>query len=277
MTTSGRGIGTGEWVEVDGARLFVEVAGEGAPVVLVHAGIADARMWEPQFAPLAARGRAVRYDLRGYGRSAMPPGPFSHVRDLLALLDALAIERAVLVGCSMGGKTAIDAALARPDRIAGLVLVNSALSGFGHGDDQPRQWDDLLAADAAGDLERICELEVQIWVDGPSRSPAEVDPAVRDLVYRMNLIALRTEAAGLGEEEEPPSSAIDRLGEIAAPTLVVAGALDQPWVLRAADLLVAGIPGAERAVVPDAAHLPSLERPTAFNPLLFAFLDRLGA
>jgi pimeloyl-ACP methyl ester carboxylesterase len=130
----------------------------------------------------------------------MVKGPYAHREDLRALLDSLGTEWAFLVGCSMGGGTIIDFALEHPGRVRALVLVGSAVSGFESGDDSPEQWEELVAAEDAGDLGRVCELEVQIWVDGPYRGPDRVDPGVRDLVREMNLIALKNEASGLGDE-----------------------------------------------------------------------------
>jgi 3-oxoadipate enol-lactonase len=156
--------------EVNVARLYFEITGVGEPLTLVHAGIADRRMWESQVAALASRYRVIRYDMRGFGRSAMVEGPYAHHEDLRALLDSLGIERAFLVGCSMGGATIIDFALQNPGRCHALVLIGSAVSGFLAESYPPDQWEELVAADEAGDLGRVSELEVRIWVDGPYRA-----------------------------------------------------------------------------------------------------------
>lgn len=130
-------------------------------------------------------------------------------------------------------------------------------------------------ADEAGDLARLSELEVRKWVDGPRRGPDAVDPAVRDLVREMNLIALTNEESELlGEEREPEPPAAGRLGGIRAPTLVVVGELERPEILAAVDLLAREVPGAERAVMRGTAHLPSMERPEEFNALVEEFLGR---
>src|SRR5215211_7574193 len=161
--------------EVNGATIYYEVLGEGEPLVLVHAGIADSRMWGGQLAAFADSYRVVRYDMRGFGRTAMVEGTFSHHEDLRGLLDFLGLDRAHLVGCSMGGGAVLDFALEYPERVGNLVLVGSAIGGFRPDFGPPKEWDALVAADEAGDLERISELEVGIWVDGPGRSPGEVD------------------------------------------------------------------------------------------------------
>src|ERR671936_3184279 len=108
-------------------QLHYEVAGAGPPVVFVHAGIADSRMWDAQFASFADDFRVVRYDIAGFGRSPLRGGPFCHWRDLVALLDELRIEQAALVGNSFGGRIALDVAIAAPERVSALVLVAPGL------------------------------------------------------------------------------------------------------------------------------------------------------
>ena len=258
--------------EVNGARIYYEVAGEGDPLVLVHAGIADSRMWEDQLMAFADRYRVIRHDMRGFGMTAMVEGPFSHHEDLRALLDSLDVERTHLVGCSMGGGAGLYFTLEYPQRVGNLVLVGSAVGGFGPDIDPPRQWDEILAAEEAGDLERVSELEVQIWVDGPGRSPEDVDASVRDLVREMNLIALRNEASGLGDEWEPEPPAADRLPDVQAPTLLIVGDEDQPSVFAAADLLERELPNVRKIVMHGTAHLPNMEQPEEFNRIVLDFL-----
>jgi 2-hydroxy-6-oxonona-2,4-dienedioate hydrolase len=259
--------------DINGARIYYEIMGEGDPLTLVHAGIADSRMWEGQLASFAAGYRVIRYDMRGFGRTAMVDGPFSHQEDLRALLDSLDIERAHLVGCSMGGGAVLDFALEYPDRVGNLVLVGSAVGGFRPDIDPPKEWDEIVAADEAGDLEQISELEVQIWVDGPGRSPEDVDPSVRDMVREMNLIALRNEASELGEEWEPEPPAADRLPDVLAPTLLIVGDEDQPTVFAAADLLERELPNVRKVIMHATAHLPNMERPQEFDRLVLDFLE----
>ena len=260
------------FVEADGASLYYEVLGNGEPLVLVHAGIADRRMWDGQLGAFAEEHRVIRYDMRGCGRSVTTEGaplaPFSHHDDLRGVLDSLGIERANFVGCSIGAKTVIDFALDQPWRARALVLVCPSVSGFESDDEPPDEWEELVKAHEAGadffdistggnvsgvtiptgpgyqvrfashvrakaheagDLERVSELELRIWVDGPYRAQEQVDPAVRDLVREMNLIALQNEAA-LGEERPADPPAAEKLAEIQVPVLVVAGELDRPEV-----------------------------------------------
>jgi pimeloyl-ACP methyl ester carboxylesterase len=179
-------------------------------------------------------------------------------------------------GCSIGGRTTIELALRHPGRARALVLVGSAVSGVEVGGYPPEQWEELVAAEEAGDLERVSELEVQIWVDGPYRGPDQVDPGVWDLVREMNLIALQNEASGLGSELplEPP--AVNRLAEIQIPTLVIVGDRDRPKTVEAADLLQRSIPHSRQVVMPRTAHLPDMEKTEEFNRIVLEFLDELG-
>jgi pimeloyl-ACP methyl ester carboxylesterase len=266
------------FVEIVGAEVYYESAGEGPLLVLVHAGIADARMWDEQFTVFARSFRVVRYDRRGFGRTGVKDGGvnnYSHHEDLHGLLRALGIERAILVGCSQGGKTVMDFTLEHPSMTQALVLVASALGGFEFRGEQPRQLAELERADARGDTERVNELELQIWVDGPHREPHEVDARLRERVREMNRIALSA-AQGAGAEQPLEPAAINRLAEIRVPTLIVTGDLDTPKTLAAARVLSDEIEGAETVVIKGTAHLPTMEAAEEFNRHVLSFLSRHG-
>src|SRR5260221_6487910 len=263
---------------VNGAELHYDLAGSGPPLVLLHAGICDRRMWDGQLPALAEHFRVLRYDLRGFGETGPAAGPFSHVADLASVLDALGIERAHLLGCSKGGSTALDYALLHPQRVSGLVLVCSSPSGYKPAQPVPEsaQWPAVVAAFDAGDLERCAELEVQVWVDGPTRAPDQVPAALRDKVRAMDLLVLQHEVASQGQEEQKTERpAAGRLAEVRAPTLVVTGDLDAPISLSSGEALAAGIPGARRVVIPGTAHLPNMEQPEVFNQIVLEFLAQL--
>ncbi|MEV4627719.1 alpha/beta hydrolase [Micromonospora sp. NPDC049523] len=262
-------------IELDGATLAYDDLGDGTPVVLLHAGIADRRMWGNQVDALARRHRVLNLDLRGYGESDLPERPFAHHDDVVGFLGALGIERATLVGCSFGGAVAIDTALAHPDRVAALALFGSAVSGYEWSDETNDLWDSLVGEVDDEDLDATAEAEVRFWVVGPGRKPADLDPTFLDFAREMDRRALAAEAA-LGSvavrELDPP--AIGRLAEIAVPVLVGAGAEDVPDICVLAELIAAQAPLATRLPdVPDAAHLLPLERPAPVNEALLAFLD----
>ena len=258
-------------LNLNGARVHYERSGSGFPLLLIHAGIADSRMWEPQVKALADHFDMVRPDLRGFGGTELPPGPYAMHSDLIALMDELGIGRFHVVGCSMGGSVAIDVTLENPGRVARLVLVGAGVGGANFGEADEALFADVEKADQAGDLEALNRAEIRLWVDGPRRAEGAAPPAVRELALDMNGRSMSSNwGAAKRQQLDPP--AVDRLGEIKAPTLLVVGDEDLPHVHTAADFMASKIAGARKVVIGDAAHLPSLEHPDEFNALLLEFL-----
>jgi 3-oxoadipate enol-lactonase len=256
---------------INGARIHYERSGEGFPLVLIHAGIADSRMWEPQARAFSHDFDMITPDLRGFGGSELPAGPYSMSADLVGLLDLLGVERAHIVGCSMGGSVALDIAVGHPDRVGGLVLVGSGVSGANYGQADRALFADVDAADEKGDLDAVNRAEVRLWVDGPRRAEGAAPREIRELVLDMNGRSLHSDwSAAKHESLDPP--AIGRLGSVKVPTLVIVGDEDLPHVGVAAGVLESGIPGARKVVIKDAAHLPNLEHPEEFNRLVLDFL-----
>ena len=255
--------------------LAFEIAGAGDPIVLVHAGVADRRMWDPHWRAFTSAGRVVRYDLRGYGESLPPTGPWSHHADLLGLLDELGIRRAHLVGASMGAGIVVESALAQPSIAASLILVapGGALYG-GATDDLRAFWHDEVEALDRGDLDAAVEVNLRTWVDGPNRAPGDVARGVRRFVGRMQRDAFELpewDPEGAPETElEPPAHA--RLAEIRCPTLIVVGEGDQLASREAARRLAAEVPDAQLVEWPVVGHMLTLERPTEFESAVLQFL-----
>lgn len=262
------------------AQIATEVAGAGSPVVFLHAGVADRRMWETQLAALSGaspRWRAVAYDRRGFGETLHAEERYSQAGDLFRVLDAVAAgERAILVGCSQGGRIAIDAALADPARVRALVLVAPAISGAPEVTPVPpaiQAWIDKLEhAEAAADIDRINALEAHAWLDGPLAQEGRVGGATRELFLAMNDIALRAERRGT---EIEPGAAYGRVREITVPTLLIWGDLDFPHIAARCRYLAVQMPQVTTHPMRNAAHLPSLEHPVEFDSALLAFLDAL--
>ncbi|MCW2634126.1 MAG: putative aminoacrylate hydrolase RutD [Blastococcus sp.] len=255
-----------------GARLVCDVSGEGTPVVLVHAGIADARMWDPLLPALTAVHRVIRYDLRGYGRSSLPAGTFSHADDLAAVISSFADGPVHLVGASLGGRVSLDLALARPDLVRSLTLLGAVVPGFDPDTGPPAGWADVEAADRADDVDALADAEARMWLADPDGT--RLPPGVLDLVRAMNRTALVNERSGVGTEPEP-EPVVGRLGELDLPVLVVVGSLDLADVRLTAGLLAERVRGAEHVVVDGAAHLPALEKPAEVGAVLRRFLARL--
>ena len=260
-------------VQLNGARIHYRRSGAGFPVVFLHAGVADSRMWEPQAAGLGEHFDVIRPDMRGYGESELPAEKWSPVADVLALMDALGLRQAPhLVGCSIGGGAAIDFTLEHPQRVSKLVLVGAGVAGQPDDNRYDHLFAEVTAAEEAKDLKVLNEAEMKLWLVGPGRTTAHVDKRLRDLFLDMNGRALKSDFASAPKQKlDPP--AFGRLGEIKAPTLVVVGDQDLPDVQETADLLVSKIRGARKAVIHDAAHLPNLEHPEKFNRLLLDFLN----
>jgi pimeloyl-ACP methyl ester carboxylesterase len=262
------------FVEINNTKIYYEMAGDGTPLILNHAGIADSRMWNDQFEVFAKQFMTVRYDKRGFGKTKMVAGDYSDHDDLYELMKSLNIEGAIQVGCSQGAKSSIDFTLSHPEMTKVLVLVTPAISGFVYDGPPPKQIDQLEKADEDGDLDLVNELELQIWVDGPQRTPDQVDPKVRELVRDMNRIALET-PEDLGNEIPLEPAAIDRLAEIIVPTLIIAGDLDAESSLARAEILEKNIPHAKRVTMNGTAHLPNMEKPEEFNEHVLSFLSQL--
>lgn len=258
------------YAEVEGGRLFYERAGEGFPVVLIHPGLWDSRIWDDQFAEFAQHHDVVRYDVRGYGRSDVPSVPYSDLRDLHQLLVELRISRCAIVGCSMGGQLAIDFALAHPDVAEAIVPVAPGLSGY--------EWSDpgidALSAQVrealnVGDLETAMALQLAAWA--PFDSGAEVDRRIREIAMA------NTQIFGVPDTlVEPPPSAVDRLGRLEAATLLLVGEHDVAEIHRIVDLLVERVPGASKREIHDADMLVNVRQPDVFNRVVLDFLSFRG-
>jgi 3-oxoadipate enol-lactonase len=243
------------------ARLPVWIDGDGPPIVLLHAGVADHRMWDPLVTLLAPRHRVVRYDLRGFGAATPPAEEFSACDDLAAVLDAGGLKRAAIVGASYGGRVALQFAIEHPERVSALTLLAGALPEHEWSPHVHAAWAEEESAIEAGDLDAAAQANVRAWLVGPRRAPEQVDPALRALVADMARRALAHELAGGGKEREPDPPLGERLERVSAPTVVACGALDFGDFAAIADRLAAGIPDARRVTLDGAAHLPALERP----------------
>lgn len=237
-------------------------------MLLLHGGLVDRRLWDEQMPVLAERHRAIRIDLRGYGKSEADPVPFSLVDDLDAVLSHHAIQRVSLVGLSAGGGLAIEFALAHPDKVQRLVLVGPGLPGF--------EWSDGMAdldvaigrALATGDVAAALEETIDYWTVA-RREKSSVDPSVLERVRAMS----RQLFAGpdLDEFERRDLTIIGRLREVAAPTLLIVGEQDVDDIHRIAELIERDVPNVRRESIPGGHH-PSLDSPQKFNDLVLSFL-----
>lgn len=256
--------------EIEGARIYYEIGGEGSPVVFVNPGALDCRIWNPQWTAFAARHRVLRYDPRGFRGSSKPEGAFSHVRDLRALLDFTEISRAHVIGSSFGGSLALDFAAAHTNRVASLVLVGAG--GPQNGFPMPPDLFQAFAPIAQAMKESFAR-GIDKWLEVDERMPKD-----RKLSGLLREIALENEsywkiAPGWVEPLVPPVR--ERLKNLSLPALVLVGERDHPYTLEVAQLLEREMPRARRAVVRGAGHLVHFEKPEAFNDLVLSELEAL--
>jgi pimeloyl-ACP methyl ester carboxylesterase len=259
-------------IEINGANLYYEITGSGPPLLLIHAGVADSRMWADQIEAFAQHYRVIRYDLRGFGRSNLPAGSFANWEDVRTLLTAFDISETYLLGISFGGLIALDFTLAYPQMVKGLILGAPSVSGDTPSERIKQFWAEEEALLEAGDLAAATDLNVRLWVDGPHRRPEQVNPAVRDLVRQMQLRAFQIEVPSDIEEQALIPPAIERLAEVKTPTLLLVGDLDLPEKLEMVDKLVSELPHARKVVLPGVAHMLNMEQPAQFNQIVLEFL-----
>jgi 3-oxoadipate enol-lactonase len=258
------------FVEVDGGRLFYEEAGSGQPVVFIHPGLWDRRAWDDQFPVFAEQFRAIRYDARGYGKSSKPEREYSNVEDLRALLEKLEVDRAALIGCSMGGGIAIDFAVEHPDVVWALVPVAAALSGEEETDEEREKWSPVVEriaeAARAGDLNRAADLLMEIWA--PLGTGDRTGQRIRQIALE-NPWGI-TDEGKLTREIDPP--ALPRLSTIHAPTLIVLGAQDLQDINEMWRRYGPRFPSSRTVVIDGADHVVNMRQPEEFNRLVLEFL-----
>lgn len=258
--------------------LYYETAGQGDWIVFLHSGLADARMWDDQFAHFSATFSVLRYDFQGYGRSKLTNKKVDHIADMVQVLDTLGVRDCHLVGSSLGGGVALDFAVRYPERVNSLVLIGSSVSGYVPPEEvtPPPQWDTAVAAFKKGDLDLTSELELQIWLDGVGRTPADVDPEVRRRLHQMNKMNLRAEKYWGRREAENNIAAYEHLKQIKVPTLAMVGELDQPDVIELTAKLAIEMPNARKVLISDTAHFPNMEKPAEVNQILRDFWRELA-
>jgi len=266
------------YVDVEGGQIYYEVAGEGHPLVLIHAGVAHLDMWNYQWEAFTQRYRCIRYDTRGFGRSKTDSEEvsFSNRQDLYDLLKHLGVDKTYVMGVSRGGQIATDFTLERPEMVDALIPVAAGLSGHDGGASEA---DIALFNEAeklweAKDFEKLADMEVRMWADGPGQPEGRAAQYVREHLREMILFNYTNQAIeGKPRVLDPPAAG--RLSEIKVPTLVIVGNLDFSDVTSAADALAEGIPGAKKVVIPGTAHMINMEQPEEFTRIVLDFLGSL--
>ncbi|MFN8441010.1 MAG: alpha/beta hydrolase [Caldilineaceae bacterium] len=263
------------FLSINDTTLHYEERGSGNPLLFIHAGVADLRMWDEQVAWFAHAYRTIRFDMRGFGQSLMQPGSFSFHGDVVGVLDALGITKAILIGCSFGSLVALNVALDTPERVAGLILASPSVDGETPSERIRQFWRDEAAALETGDIAGATELNLRLWVDGPHRTPEQVDPDVREQVRTMQEAIFRLPQVEEVEVIELDPQAIERLERVTVPTLVIAGALDLEEKVALAKEAATRIPNAQYVEIAEAAHMVNMEQPIIFNQHVQRFIQEL--
>jgi pimeloyl-ACP methyl ester carboxylesterase len=251
-------------------RLFYEVKGTGPVVVLIHGGQLDSRMWDDQFDVLARQFTVVRYDVRGYGGSFQSDQLYSDAEDLAGLLDYLKVPKAHLVGLSLGGRIAVDFAVAHPTRVRSLTLSGPGLAGYEPPNGEQtdlRMWEILkLARDEGPDQATAA------WLKDPFMAPAMEQGRLSARLWRLSRENAHCWLRNPILQRSPRPPAAKRLQEISAPTLLILGDRDVPQIKATIETLEKGLRGSQKVIIKGAGHMVNMEQPDAFNQAVLAFL-----
>lgn len=264
------------YVDVAGGRLYYEVAGTGHPLVLLHADVADHRMWDGQFGVFARQYRVVRLDKRGFGKTTSTTTTFSYRQDIVDLLAHLGIERTAILGLSNGGGQALDFTLEHPELVDALIVVAGGVGGFNFESFTPTEveqqlYEEYEALQRSHDTAGLVEAGIRMFGDGPGQPEGRAAASVRERLREMMTDNYRLHPEELQPEPlEPPAFA--RLGEIRVPTLVMLGGLDETVTTDMMNLLAERVAGARQVVFPDTAHMLNMEQPERFNAVVLDFL-----
>jgi 3-oxoadipate enol-lactonase len=272
-------VGESGFLEVDGARIYYEVEGEGHPLLLIHGGLGSLRMWDGQVPAFAERYQVIRYDTRGLGRTETEEVEFSNRADAVAVLDHVGAASAHIVGQSRGGMIALDVVIDTPERADSFVSVAGGIGGYQPElpeGVEPPPWDTMERAWESKDWAQLAELETQVWVDGWGQPPTRIEPRLRQTVFDWILAAYLAEKhEGKPQPLDPPAA--ERLSQVRVPTLVMIGQADEPGGVVAERHLAASVAGARVVEFPGVAHMIQLEEPERFNEVTLEFLAEVDS
>jgi len=264
------------YANIHGGKLYYEVAGDGPALLLIHAGVADHRMWDEQWAAFAQHFRVIRYDTREFGLTTSTDVTYSNRQDIADLLAHLGVERTAILGVSRGAQIATDFTLERPAMVTHLIAISGGVSGY-EASATPAEiaiFTQMEALMEAKDFAALTDLEVHVWGDGPGQPEGRMAAAPRAKMREMIWATYQAhrDESPTAQPLNPP--AVDRLSEIRVPTLVIYGDLDFTDVPQAMDYLAANVAGAQKVLMPGTAHLPSMEQPAQFTQTVLDFLSK---
>jgi len=251
-------------------KLYYEMMGESHALVLIHSGLLDCRMWDGQFTKFAKHYKVIRYDIRGFGKSALSKGKYSHVKDLKSLLKFLEVDNLHIIGISLGGMIAIDFAIEYPEKVSSLILTSTIPFGFQNKDDELTKM--TLAIYKTAHQNNV-EQAVEMWLCHPVF--ATIRTRTKQKIKQMLIDNSKAWTLPTDHVIWSTPPAIERLSKIKASTLIIVGDKDVPDVLDAANVLEDNIGVAIKMVIPNAGHHINLEKPRQFNNIVLDFLSYL--
>ncbi len=264
-------------IRVENGSIYVESSGRGSPLILIHAGYLDRRMWDEQFDWFSEKFKVIRYDVRGYGNSTIPVGTYSDARDLKKVIESLGLEEVIIIGVSNGGRIALDFAVENPSAVGGLILVDSGVSGYKpetsgeeHIWDQYQQLEEMYKQlIKEGNFRGAGIIDVDLWT-------SKVTNKVRE-----KLLEIAEENAKKSSEFEqnlqtsPTPPAFERLDQLKMPVLVILGSMDLPGSILQGKRIHRQIPGSQLTIIEGADHIPSLSKAVEFNTKVMDFLNKV--
>ncbi len=260
------------FIDIGKCKIHYEMQGEGIPLILIHAGYVDMRMWDGQFNEFAKHFKVIRYDARQHGLSISKPDTFSHYEDLNLLMNNLHIPKAVILGLSMGGYVTTDFAIAYPEKVIALIPVSPGLSGYEFKD--KFFLSNVAKMQKAESIPEAVEYFQRSWTDGPYRTPDQIDSVIRNKAKRMYTQCFTNMRDSIYETQlDPP--AVNRLSEIDVPTLVIVGDKDVSDILEISDIILRNVKNSNKITIKGSAHLVNMEKPDEFNKIVIDFISNL--
>lgn len=269
------------FAEVNGTNLYYEVAGEGEPILFVHGNFGDCRHWEHQFKPLSKKYKVIRYDVRGYGKSANPKSDeeYYDTDDIKALLEFLGIEKGHICGLSMGSGIVVDFALTYPDKCISLIPIGPWAGGFGTEGYKTAAGDTLnkIFYKVIQQLnEKGTKAATDYWWTGTKfvKSSVRSQKSMNELLkmgYEYDYWGFKNPNKRRGAQPV----AISRLNEIKLPTLIVTSEYDLIPCIEIAETMKRDIKGSKLITIKDAGHCMNMDKPKEFNKVLTTFIESL--
>lgn len=267
------------FVATNGTQLYYETLGAGHPLVLIHGGYMDRRMWDDQFTAFAQHYQVIRYDVRGFGKTELPQVPYADRQDLYDLLQALGVTKTYLLGLSLGGEVAIDFTLEHPEMVDALILVGSPVPGYPRDvmftpeqlQEQIQRWTPFANAIRAKNTAAMVDCLMADTTLVPQPQYPEARQRVRENLSEYSFVWVLSPAT----KQALTPVAYERLAEIRVPTLIIVGADDHFQLHKSAAKLEQDIPHTKRVTISDTHHMPNMEKPEEFNALVLDFLKSL--